>query len=152
MGRYTRHKHPHIIGAGLRPEGEALFFGEAMRILFLDDNPQRHDAADECFDGAEVVHAWTYWDAIGLLEDERFDVIYLDHDLNDWESASVITGMYGSRELTGLDVARFIARQLRRDMSPGRIVVHSWNPAGASSMVQILKSVGIPTVYEPFTV
>jgi CheY-like chemotaxis protein len=123
-----------------------------MRILILDDNPERHDAFDTFLDGKghEVMHAWTYWDAIGLLEDERFDLLYLDHDLNDHESASVISGMYGSRELTGLDVARFVARQLADDLKPERVVVHSWNPMGARSMVDILISVGISATYEPF--
>ena len=123
-----------------------------MRILVLDDDAERHDAFDEALSSENSVeHAWSYHDAIAMLESEQFDVAYLDHDLSDFEDASsTIVGAYGNIELTGADVARFIAHELPRGMWPKRVVVHSWNPDGAKRMIAMLREAGIPCVYEPF--
>lgn len=120
------------------------------RMMVLDDNEERHDAFDRAFSGDSLEHAWTYWDAVALLKSERFDVVYLDHDLNEFESISTVAGMYGEVELTGADVARFIGRELDGALRPKRVIVHSWNAVGAGTMIAMLRDAGVPCSYEPF--
>lgn len=118
-----------------------------MHILVLDDNSYRHDVFDGKLDSvATIEHAWSYQDAIALLESQKFDLAYLDHDLND-EGLDDECG----REMTGADVARFIAKELDIELRPERVIVHSWNPSGASAMVAILRSCGVQCMHEPFT-
>lgn len=123
-----------------------------MKIFILDDDPLRHLNFSKRFDTwHEVVHAYTTEEAgLMLTKLGPFDVCYLDHDLNDYGKHSMVATGYGMQELTGFDVARFIARELAVDKRPTRVVVHSWNPPGARMMVEILQEVGIPTTYEPF--
>ena len=119
--------------------------------MVLDDNVERHNAFDNCFNKDQVEHAWTYWDAVALLDSELFDLVYLDHDLNDFEHTSIAQCSWGDRELTGVDIARFIALELDVSKRPKRVIVHSWNPDGARLMVNILRDVGILSTYEPFS-
>lgn len=120
-----------------------------MKILVLDDNEQRHESFAQRFSrDCDVTHVRTVTEALEALRDKSYDLVYLDHDLEDYQQS----GMYGSSvELTGLDVARFIARMPEVvGQPPTRVVVHSWNPAGARAMVSTLREAGIPTTYEPF--
>jgi len=138
-----------------------------LKMLVLDDDPERHSVFDRSFTKADIDHAWSYWDAIALLSSTRYDVAYLDHDLGDFSSGNElldgidrptdddredVPGQYlRDREFTGTDVACFIARELTSEFRPARIVVHSWNPDGARRMRAILAAAGIHSVYEPFS-
>lgn len=119
-------------------------------ILFLDDAAARHDGFAAMTAGHLIRHVYTFRDACDALEAERFDVAYLDHDLNAFGPHSVEPGMYGEQELTGADVARFIA-QMPAEKRPLSVVVHSWNPDGARRMVAILRDADVPVVYQPFS-
>lgn len=120
------------------------------RVMVLDDAAVRHDAFDRVFASGSIEHAWTYWDAVALLKSEAFDIVYLDHDLNEFESVSTVAGMYGEVELTGMDVMRYICRELDEKMRPPKIIVHSWNAGPAQAMVQLARNCGIIATYEPF--
>lgn len=123
-----------------------------MRILVLDDDENRHDyfARELALLGQEVVHTWTYDQCVdALTNQDRFDVVFLDHDLNDHGVKSVMVGgsLYGGiQELDGRDVAYYMAQRLDKDKRPGQVVVHSWNPDGAREMVQILRDDGYTNV------
>lgn len=127
-----------------------------MRILVLDDDKERHQAFARNFDGHDVVHVETYDSALAaLLKQPRFDVVYLDHDLNDFEAQSYAPGdsMYeGPRELDGQDVAVFMARELPESKHPELVVVHSWNPSGADAMVSTLRRANFSVRRESFHV
>lgn len=123
-----------------------------MRILVLDDDDIRHQAFARRFINHSVVHAMTVDEACDALNKEKFDLVHLDHDLNDHGHRSVAASMYGQVELTGFDVARFIARDLTIDNRPDRVVIHSWNPPGAKMMAEILRDADISVSYEPFSV
>jgi len=97
-----------------------------MRILFLDDNTNRH----EYFEYAmlsnakehEVVHVYSAREAIdALINSERFDLVHLDHDLGS-EPGN-----------TGQEVAIFIST-MPDQMMPLKIVIHSSNHVGAERM------------------
>ena len=125
-----------------------------MRILILDDDLTRHRTFAQNLDGHDVTHAQTYDICLkALMTCEPFDIVYLDHDLNDFGALSIgpSTSMYrGLRELDGRDVARFIAGQLPKNQHPKHIVVHSWNDDGGDEMMKILEPTGISLSRETF--
>jgi hypothetical protein len=118
-----------------------------MRILFLDDEAWRHDAVDKVFDGHVVHHCYDMDSFMETLKEPKFDLISLDHDLGD-----IVTFDDGYKyERTGQDCARYLAQNLPSDKMPRRVVIHSWNPAGARAMYQILWDAGIRSFLEPFS-
>lgn len=124
-----------------------------MRVLILDDNDERHEVFRERLIGCDRVHVHTFRECVDALREmPRFDVAYLDHDLNDFPAQyqSYCGGFYGAGEMTGTDVARYIARGMPREKVPAQIVIHSWNPDGALRMARVLADVGIVAVREPF--
>lgn len=126
-----------------------------MRILVLDDDEVRHERFAEVFKTYDIKHVWTYDEACHALEHlGPWDLVYLDHDLNDFEAKSMAEheGPYGGyyRELTGFDVVRFITRQLAKEKHPPEVIVHSWNPGGARMMITELREHGIKCSYRMF--
>ncbi len=116
-----------------------------MKILFLDDNPERHKRFLMNRIGMDVTQAWTCEEACKLLSEVVFDVAYLDHDLSD-EAAAGIPGQF---EKTGTNVAEFIA-SMEEDMRPKYVIIHSFNDYGRRRMASILSMAGVPTMIEPF--
>jgi len=122
-----------------------------MRIFILDDNQDRHDGFRKAFSDPDhvLIHVYTHNQAVKALQDNpAFDVVYLDHDLGDLQDGD--KDDYG-RELTGQDVARFIARELDSSKLPGEVIIHSWNPVGARAMLQMLQDV-VQVSCRPYTV
>lgn len=114
------------------------------RYLFLDDNPDRHIAFDSIAIGCDIRHVWTVEECISALSsDDPYDCVFLDHDLGG--KAFVI-----EESGTGSEVANFIGQSLDRKKYPDRIIVHSWNPAGAKRMIGYIGPTGIPVKYVPF--
>jgi hypothetical protein len=118
-----------------------------MKILVLDDMPVRHAAFAKYFASEAVTHVYTYDEARLAMEATTFDVAYLDHDLNDYSPGA---SMYGRQELTGEDVARYIAKTLSPGNRPLEVIIHSWNPEGARNMLNILRDIGVKVSYQPF--
>ncbi len=124
-----------------------------MRILVLDDDKNRHKTFARNLIGNEhVVHAYTHDEAITALnEQEKFDVVFLDHDLNDCEHKSLdySSGYGGPVELTGLHVARHVAN-LPEEKLPRFAIVHSFNPSGAAHMMTVLRTREMTVIRELF--
>jgi CheY-like chemotaxis protein len=102
-----------------------------MKILFLDDMKSRRDVFQKNAVGHSVDFAITAQEAIAFLKNNEYDVIYLDHDLED--------SHYQSNEDHHED-GRFVANHLK-DMTQhhGKIViVHSLNPIGRANIASIL--------------
>lgn len=97
-----------------------------MRILFLDDDPRRHDQFARIADGHSIVHAWRVDEAKALLDRSRFDLCCLDNDLE--------TEGY---EREGYEVALHIAAA-PRSRRPTRVLIHSWNETRARDMYDVL--------------
>jgi len=102
-----------------------------MKIMFLDDMKSRRDVFQRNAIGHNVDFAITAQQAIDLLDRHEYDVIYLDHDLED--------DHYNSNEDHHED-GRFVARALREmKKHHGKIViVHSLNPDGRANIKSIL--------------
>ena len=102
-----------------------------MRILFLDDDNRRHDYFEYAMlsnsKEHEVVHVHSAKAAIdALINNERFDLVHLDHDLG-----------YGSGN-NGYEVAVFIST-MSDSTIPRKIVLHSSNQVGAERMLARLE-------------
>lgn len=119
-----------------------------MRILVLDDDEIRHEQFRDNLKEHSVVHVYTAEEAGEALAKEKFDLVYLDHDLQDFQNNP---SGYGVVEQTGMDVARYIARYLAPQKHPSKVIVHSWNVSGGPRMVSVLRDAGISAVYQPFS-
>ena len=122
-----------------------------MKIMVLDDDKARHKRFKTNLIGKLVTHVYTVEEAREALLKETFDVVYLDHDLNDHESSSLdYSSTYGGpREMTGVDVALAVAK-LPPDRMPQLAIVHSFNPEGANNIVSVLKGKVPQVVKQPF--
>lgn len=117
-----------------------------MRVLFLDDDRERHRAFKANAIGHDLVQAWSYEEALAALAGERFDQVFLDHDLSD----QAAMGQPRPGERTGLDVAILVAT-LPDEKRPHLVIIHSYNPDGARRMHRVLADAGMRNVYrEPF--
>lgn len=74
-------------------------------------------------------YAKTAGEALEILDGERFDVVFLDHDLH-WMDAGDITRQHGN----GKEIARFLA--IRK--FAGKVVIHSRNHEAVPIMQKIL--------------
>lgn len=126
-----------------------------IRILILDDDQVRHDNFAQRFNKlgvVEPVHCKNIdqFERI-LTRESKFDVILLDHDLNDFGKNSVLSGCYGDTELTGHDAAVLVTT-LPPEKRPTIVIIHSWNSDGAKSMNAVLQQAGINSVIDIFPV
>lgn len=111
----------------------------APRILFLDDNKYRHKTVK-----SHLLHdeAYTVEDAVRLLQEKKYDAVFLDHDLGGEEMVS------SDREDTGMTVAKWM---VENKYETKLVVVHSCNPGGAANMTSLLRQAGYEVVQTPFT-
>lgn len=125
-----------------------------MRILILDDNEDRHRVFAEKYFEHELVHAYGYYEATDALsKNGKFDLVHLDHDLGDFpqlHKPDREASMYGSRELTGYDVAVYMFLDLPVHKRPDLVIVHSINPDGAHSIEMFLERHGFGVRRVPF--
>lgn len=95
-----------------------------VKRLWVDDlrNPPTSD----------YVIARTYDEAIHQLTTERFDEIYLDHDLADF---------LNGRERTGFDVVYWLCmrKQIERKYVPERYFMLTANPVGRQRMLNLIE-------------
>lgn len=122
-----------------------------MRILFLDDDHIRHSYFTLWTQGHDVRHVDTAQQAKDAIAarygtGSGYDLIFLDHDLGGRTFVS------SEEENTGYQVARFLSDKLKSWQSQRRprIVVHSWNPAGAERMVKALDAAGYKVDWRTF--
>jgi CheY-like chemotaxis protein len=113
-----------------------------LKILFLDDDPNRRRFARSAFGNHELSEAETAEDAIKMLERySPYDLVSLDHDLG----GKTFTP---SDETSGFEVARHILK-MPLELLPKRVIIHSYNFPAAARMVEALSPI-VPTTYEPF--
>lgn len=111
------------------------------RALVLDDDPVRHAEFSRMLHGLHVDHAWSASQAADYLRNRpRYNVVFLDHDLNKSQVAD---------PGNGCDVASFIATMEPRKL-PELVYVHSWNERRSRLMAKILRQAGVPTKVERF--
>ena len=96
------------------------------RILVLDDDEGRLQQFRKNLVGQMVVCVSTVDDAIEQLKKNKFDVLYLDHDLG----GKVFCD--SDKEQTGFHVSVFLHDNPK--YCPEIIILHSLNPVGCNNM------------------
>lgn len=98
-----------------------------MKVLFLDDDQNRMVCARIHYSNDILSEATTVEEAIRMLEKySPYDLVSLDHDLGGYHFVE-------SDEKSGYEVAKYIAR-MQKEKLPKRVIIHSYNPAGAANM------------------
>ena len=125
-----------------------------IKVLFVDDYPIRHAFFEKKFSDTtkfDVTQTTLVETALNLIENETWDVVYLDHDMTDKEAGNLIKDVYGTVHLNGQTISRFI-KALPEDKLANvkEVVIHSYNATGAKRMLEDIESVGIKVSYIPF--
>jgi CheY-like chemotaxis protein len=100
-------------------------------ILILEDDPSRMLAFERKLEGHNMVHARAAEEAIALLEEYEWDIVFLDHDLG----GEIMVDHYVNRN-TGYTVAKWLEEN--PDQKPATVIIHSFNPDGANSMAKAI--------------
>lgn len=106
-----------------------------IKILFLDDNKARHRTMKP-----HLLHdeAFTAGEAIKLLQEKEYEIVFLDHDLDDKQMVS----SFGEEE-TGYTVAKWISENKPKI---SLIVSHSLNSEGRANIAQLLENLGYKVI------
>jgi CheY-like chemotaxis protein len=102
-----------------------------MKLFILEDNIKRIEYLRNQFIACEIQHSACTKEAISILCSEKFDIIFLDHDLSeitDWQM-----------EGTGYEVAYFLGNNDTPN-NHAKLVVHSMNPEGSEQMMLTLRN------------
>lgn len=110
-----------------------------IRILFLDDSPGRHRTMQQNAVGAVVDHVYTANEALEHLARNEYDLIMLDHDLDEHDDTPMIVP-------DGTYVAEYMAHHLVQH-SDTPVVIHSLNHPAAENMMNILLDGGYSDVH-----
>lgn len=112
-----------------------------MRILILEDDKERQVKFLANFaPGNEILLVATAEGCIAALRDQHWDILFLDHDLGD-------KIMVESGPGTGYEVACWLEQNIFH--VPEIVVVHSFNPDGASRIQAALSgSVRLPGAWD----
>lgn len=110
------------------------------RILLVEDDPDRVAVFREELDGREMEVAATAQEALRLLTGPRYDLVFLDHDLEGGARVYIDPEEPG----TGYQVAKHLAERPEYRGVP--VVVHSYNWFGGNKIVKLLPN----AVYVPF--
>ena len=120
-----------------------------MKVLFLDDNKRRHHRFFEMNSDLSRKHVYNAEDCLAALRDNdtKYDIIFLDHDLDERTNNILVDdekdGRFVAKNMAGLD----IATKYRGTV----IVIHSLSTLGAQAMSEILKDGGYTKVFiHPF--
>lgn len=96
-----------------------------MRILVLEDSIARLNYFIERYGSHDLTIIENATNAIGLLEENTYDVIFLDNDLGDDNGE-------------GIDVVKYLYENSYNDNNSSSIVIHSWNTAAVKAMANLL--------------
>jgi len=117
----------------------------ALSVFLLDDDTLRHEWFARRFKGDRLDVAVDPAGSIELLSANRYDLIFLDHDL--------LPEHYHSEdfddERTGYAVARWLSE--RPGAQPAStVIIHTRNADGALRMVELLRRQGREVEHVPF--
>lgn len=117
-----------------------------IQIFLLDDDRRRHRWFEKRFDGDDLDIAETVDEAKELLKENRYDAIFLDHDLlpEHYESND-----HDDFARTGYAVAEWL-NENRDNNRAATVIVHTRNADAAVRMVEKLRETGRQVEYVPF--
>jgi len=113
-----------------------------MKILLLEDNQYRIDKFKELYINQELFIYNNVLDAHHACVCNDFQVMFLDHDLDNriWVNSQ--------EENTGYQFVKFLVNNKLQKNS--LIYIHSMNPIGANKMLNYLKDNGYDGIWIPF--
>ena len=118
---------------------------EVLNVFLLDDDTLRHEWFARQFKGDRLDVAVDPARAVELLSANRYDLIFLDHDL--------LPEHYHSDESdderTGYAVARWLSERPAAQAA-STVVIHTRNADGALRMVKLLRAQGREAEHVPF--
>ena len=118
--------------------------GTRMILFILDDSFERLKAFRRaCHPSWSVVTAASYAEAVERAKGQRFDAMFLDHDLNNEEEGSTDL----SRINCGSNFAEWLVDNYSYDCP---IIIHTLNPVGGENMKKILETKFSRVFYMPF--
>ena len=100
-----------------------------MRVLILEDNENRCVKFREALMGHDLDITEFSKEAIQLLKENEYDILFLDHDLGGQVYVE-------SGEETGFEVAEWLSQNT--DRKPKEIYLHSLNEWGRKNMKNVL--------------
>ena len=112
-----------------------------MKIFILEDDENRIKVFKRSFIGIDLTMTDLADEAIKRLKTEKYDFIFLDHDLG----GEVFVDSQNKN--TGSEVAKHITHTLNKSTM---VIIHSFNPSGAKNMFDIMKSYKMECVIAPF--
>lgn len=119
------------------------------KALILDDLPSRHKMIVKDNPEYEFHSSTDIWDAQTAIANEKFDVIFLDYDLCDYNNASAIVTEDTTLKLTGADFLAFMLTEVSPENWPNRVIVISIDKEGAQEMMWLLKQCGVEAIHDP---
>lgn len=126
-----------------------IVYNIAMRILFLDDNENRHKLFHSLVTGHGITHIDWAENALAAIEflnnNPKYDLICFDHDLSEEHYRACMNGNdanYGD-VMTGYDVAVFLVTELEEEKQPEYAIVHTFNPDGSKRIAAVLSEAGL---------
>ena len=113
-----------------------------MKILILEDNQERIKYFKRIYKNCELTICTVLYSAKKSVEQEEFDVLFLDHDIceNNFEGIEL--------EETGYDFVKFLVEHSLQKHAV--IYIHSMNPSGANLMLNLLKDNNYEVQWIPF--
>lgn len=119
-----------------------------MRILFLDDDLNRHSELDRVIgEKYYVKHVYTAEGAIDALKLDTYDLVMLDHDLglsHDPDGLDVELGPDG-RVVVNWMIGHYADPATRPP-----VIVHSWNSVRGPEMELMLREAGFSARWASF--
>lgn len=103
------------------------------RVLLLEDDPRRVEWFRQRI--CQLDHADSVEGAIALLSNNRYDFVFLDHDLGTLHYAGEAASL--DDKAPGQAVAKHLASL---GWIGDNVVIHSWNPDGAKMMKNLLRN------------
>lgn len=101
-----------------------------MKIFILEDDKHRMIKFRRELIGHQIDHATTVKDGTSLVLKNKYDLIFLDHDLGGEEFVDSFAGN------TGYELAKLIASSTPNKETP--CIVHSCNSVGAYNILRVL--------------
>lgn len=116
-----------------------------MKVLMLDDNSGRIESFHSIvhMKGWEFQYAMDAPTCIELMQKEKYDIIFLDHDLDGR------TYVPTHEPNTGSEVARWVASDFCNVSLDTFFVFHTLNEKGAKYMEELIKGKGYACIYYP---
>jgi len=104
------------------------------KILILEDDPNRVLKFYEMFEYHSLTITNTSEAAIEIASSHKFDVIFLDHDLDGRVYVN------SDEKNTGYQVAKILPSTINKNTP---VIIHSWNGVGAKRMMGAMNESGM---------